>query len=129
MPAPKHKILLVEHNEFIKAALHQALEIEGFDVVAVRTALEGLQKAKQEHFDVSVADYELPDANGVEFFLLLSRFRPDSVRILMTTYGELKTLSDIFRYGIDGAIEKPFAFKKLIVVIEENLQRKKRARF
>jgi len=125
MTIDKVKILLAEHNEFIRDALQKALEIEGYYVLAVKTAMQGLKAAKKEHFDVGIADYELPDANGVELFLLMNRFCPNMVRILMTTYGELKTLSDIYKYGIDDAIEKPFAFEKLIVVIETNIRKRK----
>lgn len=126
MPEKYTKILLVEHNDFIRHALQKALEIEGFYVFSVRTALDGIKAAKKERFDIAVADYELPDTNGVEFFLLIHRLFPDIVNILMTTYGELKTLSDIFKYGIDDAIEKPFPFERLVVIIETALKKKNR---
>jgi hypothetical protein len=44
----------------------------------------------------------------------------------MLTYGDLKTMTDIFRYRIDDAIEKPFTFKRLIEIIQYNLKIKKR---
>lgn len=126
MPTVKTKILLVEYNDFIKDALKKSLEIEGYDVVTVKTALEGIKTAKKEQFDVTIADYELPDANGIEFFLLIRRFCSEFVSILMTTYGELKTMSDIYSYGITDAIEKPFSVDKLIELIEKNLQKSKK---
>jgi len=60
----------------------------------------------------------LPDANGIEFFLLIRRFCSEFVSILMTTYGELKTMSDIYSYGITDAIEKPFSGSSGICVPE-----------
>jgi len=56
MPTAKTKILLVEYNDFIKDALKKSLEIEGYDVVTVKTALEGIKTAKKEQFDVTIAD-------------------------------------------------------------------------
>lgn len=118
----KSKILLVEFDEFIRDALQRALEIEGFEVVAVKSAAEGINAAKKADFDVSIADYELPDGNGVEYFVLISRFCPDTVKVLMTTYGELKILADVRRYGIDDAIEKPFPFERLVRLIRFHLR-------
>jgi len=124
MAVSNTKILLVEHNDFIKDALQRALEIEGYDVLSVATAMEGMKIVKREPFDAVIADYELPNVNGVEFFLLLERYCPGNVKILMTTYGELKTLTEIYKYGIDDAIEKPFPFERLVTIIEESLRKK-----
>ena len=124
MSVSNAKILLVEHNDFIKDALQRALEIEGYDVISVSTAMEGVKIVKREFFDAVIADYELPNVNGVEFFLLFERYCPSTAKILMTTYGELKTLTEIYKYGIDDAIEKPFPFERLVIIIEESLQKK-----
>ena len=118
------KILLVEANDFIKDALRRGLEIEGFLLAVSPSAEEALKIIKQETFDVIIADYELPDLNGLEYLILAGRVRKDSIKILMTTYGELKILSDIKRYGINDAIEKPFPFERLVNMIEYILSRR-----
>jgi DNA-binding NtrC family response regulator len=123
VPSDKRKILLVEPNDFIKDALRRSLEIEDYIVDTAPSAAEGLRMIKLDLFDIIIADYELMDLNGLDFFLLTQRIQKDSHKILMTTYGELKTLSDIKKYGIDDAIEKPFPFEQLIQVIERNLGR------
>ncbi|HHP7236410.1 MAG TPA: response regulator [Desulfobacterales bacterium] len=128
VPSKKRTILLVEPNDFIKDALRRSLEIEDFIVDTAPSATEGLRMIKLDPFDIIIADYELMDLNGLDFFLLTQRIQKDSHKILMTTYGELKTLSDIRKYGIDDAIEKPFPFDQLIHVIERNLARTKNDR-
>jgi two-component system C4-dicarboxylate transport response regulator DctD len=119
------KILLVEANDFIKDALMRGLEIEGFSIAVSPSAGDAFKIIKKERFDVIIADYELPDLNGLEFLILAGRARKDCIKILMTTYGELKILSDIKKYGIDDAIEKPFPFERLVNMIEYNLSRRK----
>lgn len=123
VPSKKRTILLVEPNDFIKDALRRSLEIEDFIVDTAPSAAEGLKMIKLDPFDIIIADYELMDLNGLDFFLLTQGIQKDTHKILMTTYGELKTLSDITKYGIDDAIEKPFPFDQLIRVIERNLGR------
>ena len=118
-------VLLVEHNDFIRNAIQKALEMENLAVAATHTAMSGIKKAKEQHFDVLLADYELPDISGLEYFLLIRHVCPKSIKILMTTYGEVNTLSDIHRFGIDDAIEKPFPFQRLVDLIDWHLTRKK----
>lgn len=116
------KILLVEHNDFIKDALQKALEIKGFYVATARTAKEVLRILEQETFDILIGDYELPDGDGLKYFQRIRKTSPGTIKILMTTYGELQTLADIKKYGIHDAIEKPFPFNRLFDIITRQLE-------
>jgi DNA-binding response OmpR family regulator len=111
------KILLVEHNVFIRDALRGAFELKGFTVVAAVSADEGLKKVKSNKFDIIIADYELPDLNGLEFFLLAGRFNSDSLKIILTIYGDIEKPHYIEKYGIDYALEKPFRFEEILKII------------
>lgn len=112
-------ILLVEHNVFIRDALRGAFELKGFAVVTAVSADEGIKKVKSNKFDILIADYELPDLNGLEFFLLAQRFSRDSLKIILTIYGDINKISDIKKYGIDYALEKPFRFEEILKIIKQ----------
>lgn len=55
------RLLLVEDEEPIRATLTEFLGEEGYQVVAVGTAEEGLRLLENERFDVVLADYVLPN--------------------------------------------------------------------
>ncbi len=58
------KILFVEDNEEIREALLSLLEEEGYEVVAVGSAEEGLEQLKANRPDLLVTDYSLPGETG-----------------------------------------------------------------
>lgn len=114
-------IMIVEGNDFVRDAMKRAFLIEGYYVEAVDSATIALEILKNEPFDLIIADYELPDISGIEFFLHAGLISNGSRKILMTPYGELKTLSDLEKFGIDDAIEKPFPFDRLYNMVKLNL--------
>ena len=115
------KILIVESNDFVRDAMKSAFLIEGYFVEAVDSATIALEILKKDIFDLIIGDYELTDISGIEFFLHAGTISNGSRKILMTPYGELKTLSDLEKFGIDDAIEKPFPFDKLHNMVKLNL--------
>ena len=60
----KAKVLLVEDSAEIREALQEILETEGYQVVAVGTAEEGLAVLKSTEIDLVVSDYTLPGHSG-----------------------------------------------------------------
>jgi two-component system OmpR family response regulator len=61
-----HRILLVEPEASIAAAVTDALRPEGFDVVEAGTGREALAQARLAEPDVVIADWLLPDTEGIE---------------------------------------------------------------
>jgi CheY-like chemotaxis protein len=57
-------VLLVEDNEDIREGLSILLESEGYEVVAVGTAEEGLARLQKQRFQLVVTDYMLPGQHG-----------------------------------------------------------------
>lgn len=115
------KILIVEGDDFVRNAMNRAFLIEGYDVDAVDSAKIALEILKRDSFHLIIGDYELADISGIEFFQLADQISQDTRKILMTPYGELRTFSDLEKFGIDDAIEKPFPFDKLHNMVKLNL--------
>lgn len=55
------RLLLVEDDAAVRTTLHKFLVDEGYEVVAVHTAEDGLRLLESDHFDVVLADYVLPN--------------------------------------------------------------------
>ena len=66
------RILLIEDDEATRVGYAELLQVRGFEVEAVGTALEALAAAKRETPDVIVTDVLLPDGDGLA---LASQFR------------------------------------------------------
>lgn len=58
------RILVVDDNDDVRQMMAVALETQGHRVEEAAEADEALQKLRGSHFDVVLADYELPDKTG-----------------------------------------------------------------
>jgi CheY-like chemotaxis protein len=58
------RVLLVEDNEDIREGLSTLLEAEGYGVIPVATAEEGLAALQQQHIPLLITDYMLPGESG-----------------------------------------------------------------
>ncbi len=79
------------------------------DEYAVKTAMSGeeaLTLLSSTPFDVLVADYKLPNMDGIELIKQTKRLKTDIPSIILTEYADLLSAKEGIRLGIDGYIEK-----------------------
>jgi DNA-binding NtrC family response regulator len=113
------KILLIDDDEWIRDSLTLFFEGEGCHLKALETAEEGLKTLKNENYDILIADYRLPDINGLEFFKRIQESHPNAFKILITAYGSKELLSKAKEMGVHDFVEKPFTSE----TIESSLSR------
>ena len=121
------KTLLIDDNVVVRDTLRMIFAQKGCPLKAYETAEEGLQALQNERFDIIISDLQLPGINGVEFFKQAMRFHPDTVRILISGYGDQTTISEAFEIGVHAFIKKPFSLtiflEKLMPYVEEHHER------
>jgi CheY-like chemotaxis protein len=67
-PLGKKTILFVDDELDMRIFLSTVLKTGGFEAVAARNAVEGLQKAREVHPDLIIMDVMMPIAGGVTLF-------------------------------------------------------------
>jgi DNA-binding NtrC family response regulator len=115
----KLNLLLIEDDEWIRDSLRLFFESEGCNIITLETAEEGLNLIKNKYFDVIITDFRLPGIDGIEFVERLSSKQTDSIKILITAYGDKSVRSRASNAGIQEVIAKPFNSE----VIEKSLRR------
>ena len=117
------RILIIEDEESLAAAVKVGLEAEGFTVDVAHNGLDGLEMAREDLYDLVVLDILLPGLNG---FQLCATLRSDAnwVPILMLTakVGELDE-TEALDTGADDFLTKPFSFVVLVARIRALLRR------
>ena len=117
------RILLVEDEENLSAALRAGLEAEGFDVDVAADGTTGLELARRRSYDVVILDILLPGTNG---FLVCATLREEGIwtPILMLTakHGELDE-AEALDTGADDFLTKPFSLVVLLARIRALLRR------
>jgi two-component system OmpR family response regulator len=122
--AVRVRLLLVEDEDRLAAAIASGLAAEGFTVESVPNGVEGLGRAIERQYDVIVLDILLPDMNGYEICAAL-RERGIWVPILMLTakdgeYDEAEALDT----GADDFLSKPFSYVVLVARLRALLRRR-----
>ena len=117
------KLLLVEDDNKIAAALKRGLEAEGFTVEIAPDGDDGLWRATEKAYDLIVLDILLPGRNGYQVCQEL-RAAGDWTPILMLTAkdGELDEAEGLDT-GADDYLTKPFSFAVLVARIRALLRR------
>src|ERR1043166_1301573 len=82
----KPTLLIVEDEKASREGLRAALE-DRFDVYAAEDVAGAAQLLEQEHFDVLLTDFRLPNEDGMKLIKRAKALTRPPVCILMTAYG------------------------------------------
>ena len=117
------RVLIVEDDPDMGAALSSGLGAEGFAVDVASQGVDGLWMATENAFDLVVLDIMLPQLSGYEVCRRL-REAGSSVPILMLTAkdGEYDQ-ADALDLGADDYLTKPFSYVVLLARIRALLRR------
>lgn len=119
-----HKILIVEDESVIRAALRRLLERHGYQLDEAGSVADAQSKFQLADYDLIISDLRLPGAPGTDLIA-----RAGSVPVLiMTSYASLRSAVDSMRMGAVDYIAKPFDHSDMLQavqrVIEKHPQRK-----
>jgi len=116
---PRPKVLLVEDDQQIVAALTRVLLDEGYDVTHASDGRNGLSQATTEACDLVITDFKLPGVSGMELLQSLHDTRPRLPVILMTAHGTSDTAIEATKLGAYDYLLKPFDMPELLALVEK----------
>jgi diguanylate cyclase (GGDEF)-like protein len=125
---PSRTLLLVDDEVNIVAALKRLLRRDNYTILTANSGLEGLEILAKNEVDVIVSDQRMPGMTGVEFLGKAKGIYPDTVRIVLSGYTELQSVTDAVNEGaIYKFLTKPWDDEQLRGHIEEAFRRKEMA--
>ncbi len=118
------RLLIVEDDPELAAAVRDGLHGHGMDVVIASSAPEGKERALFGTYDVMVVDVLLPGGNGFELCRDV-RDRGVTTPILMLTARDaVDDRVQGLEAGADDYLTKPFAFRELLARIRALARRR-----
>lgn len=118
-------ILIVEDNEDVNAMLSKTLQEAGYETDSAFNGMDGMQKLKQNEYDIVLLDIMLPYKSGDEILRELRTFSSTPV-IILSAKDLVGTKIDLLKLGADDYITKPFDLGEVVARIESTLRRCKR---
>lgn len=116
---PDLQIMLIDYDKHVRESLTVFFESEAQRFLIFKSASEGLNSLKYQKIDIVIADYFLPDMDGLTFLKKVRENSPDTIRILMATIANDALKKDIRLAGIDRFLEKPLTIASLDTVLCE----------
>lgn len=116
------RVLVVDDDPKVLAAVQAALRAEAFDTVGTTSATHALTLLAEESFNVVVSDEEMPGMKGTEFLARAFKTYPHIPRIMLSGKADVEALAravndaEIFRF-----LAKPVRAAELIHSIREAL--------
>ena len=117
-----NKILIIDDDRELCALIKRSVQAENIEADFCNTGKEGLQKLREQEYQLVVLDVMMPGMDGFE---TLEEIRKEnSLPILMFT-SKNDSISKVrgLRAGADDYLTKPFDMEEVLARIESNLRR------
>jgi two-component system response regulator RegX3 len=116
------KILIVEDEPTLRDTLAEALESEGFAVVAAGDGAAGLSVFRAEAPDLVLLDLMLPEMSGIEVCRIIRTESAVPIVMLTARSAEVDKVVGL-ELGADDYVTKPFSLRELSARIRAVLRR------
>jgi DNA-binding response OmpR family regulator len=126
MMAPAIRTLIVDDEEGIRSTLKTALQRDGYAVVTASSGEEALDLLRETPFDAAVLDLRLGgQVNGLRLLEAIRWRWPETVVVILTAHGSLRTAIAAIREDVDDYLLKPAKPSQVRQVLERALERRK----
>ena len=92
-------ILVVDDEPGIRSALSRVFRRDGYRVLTAPSGPAGLELLALHSVQVIISDQRMPEMSGTEFLSIVKDLYPDTMRIILSGYTDLKVVTDSVNRG------------------------------
>ncbi|ELY2017883.1 response regulator, partial [Flavobacterium psychrophilum] len=120
------KILIIEDEPAIRRVLTKILseESDTYIVSQAEDGLQGLEKIKNEDYDLVLCDIKMPKMDGVEVLEAAKKIKPEIQMVMISGHADLETAVNTMRLGAYDYISKPPDLNRLLNTVRNALDKK-----
>ncbi|GAB4253596.1 MAG: sigma-54 dependent transcriptional regulator [Vicingaceae bacterium] len=118
------KILIIDDEKPIRNTLKEILEYEKFEVDEAVDGLDGIDKIKNNTYDLIMCDIKMPEMDGIEVLEKAALLGIDTPFVMISGHGNVETAVEAIKKGAFDFISKPLDLNRLLVTVRNAIDRK-----
>ncbi|WP_121667496.1 sigma-54-dependent transcriptional regulator [Mesonia aquimarina] len=120
------RILVIEDEAAIRRVLIKILTEENkeYSVEEAEDGLAGMEKIKNEDYDLVLCDIKMPKMDGVEVLEATKKIKPETPMVMISGHGDIDTAVNTMKIGAFDYISKPPDLNRLLNTVRNALDRK-----
>ncbi len=120
------KILVIEDEASIRRVLVKILSEENktYQLEEAEDGLIGIEKIKDEEYDLVLCDIKMPKMDGIEVLEAIKKIKPEVPVVMISGHGDLDTAVNTMKLGAFDYISKPPDLNRLLNTVRNALDRK-----
>jgi len=118
-------ILIVDDEENIRHMLSMVLSKAGFECDTAADGMEGLEKIRQNLYEIVLCDINMPRMNGLELLGHINQEKLASTVIMITAFGSIDGAIEAMKAGAYDYVQKPFKADEVLLTIRKAQERER----
>ncbi|MFI5280089.1 MAG: sigma-54-dependent transcriptional regulator, partial [Gemmatimonadales bacterium] len=116
-----HRILVVDDEAGIRAALKQLLDYEGYEVVQAGSGQEALALYAEQRPHLVLLDVKMAGLDGLGVLKQLRQNDPGAIVVMISGHGSIQTAVEATQLGAHDFLEKPLDTDRVLLTIRNAL--------
>src|SRR5215212_12090434 len=116
------RVLVVDDEQGIRAALGQLLEFEGYEVRTAANAVDGLAEYEKFRPHLVFMDVKMAGIDGLEALKRLRASHPSATVVMISGHATIQTAVEATQLGAYDILEKPLDTDRILVTLRNALQ-------
>src|ERR1700755_200575 len=115
------RILIIDDEQGIRAALGQLLEFEGYGVKSAPNAVDGITDYQKQRPDLVFLDVKMAGIDGVEALKKIKEHDPSAIVVMISGHATIQTAVEATQLGAYDILEKPLDTDRILVTLRNAL--------
>jgi two-component system nitrogen regulation response regulator NtrX len=115
------RILVIDDEQGIRAALGQLLEYEGYEVRTVASAADGIAEYQKWRPHLVFLDVKMAGMDGMEALKKIRELDPSATVVMISGHATIRTAVEATQAGAYEILEKPLDTDRILVMLRNAL--------
>lgn len=123
--AYRANVLVVDDEQIVCNSCRRILSQHGHNVHMASSGRDALRKVEEDKYDIVIADWKMPEIDGMEVLRIVKKNHPDIVPIMITGYPSVESAVKAMRLGVSNYLPKPLSPDALTQALNKALEERK----